>query len=173
MPVCVVVWRYVRRRGSATAQRRWAHSVPYSGGADCCAPEPPERPAQRSARLWPTSLIGGRKWPGVSTPSTNARSGARSSGRQAASACKHKPPRCAARPVTNEHIRTLNMPVLLHMWEGRAQSRGRCGRGWQGWTHSHCGCATRRTQPVHMCQGNFGLREGMARASPASGAWQG
>jgi hypothetical protein len=126
--------------------------------AACAASQYNTQCAQRSARRRPTSVIG----------------------------MQPRPPRCAARPVTNEHIRTHNMPSLvahvggagpvprqMHMWEGRAQSRGRCGRGWQGWTHSHCGCATRRTQPVRMCQGNFGLREGMARASPASSAWQG
>ncbi len=54
MRACVLVWRCTRGVGSSTAPRRWARSVPHSGGARvrhssavCGAPELLERPAQQ------------------------------------------------------------------------------------------------------------------------------
>ena len=115
--VAVVVWRCMRGLGSSTAQCGWAHSVPYSCGArvrhSSAVVGAPERPAQQANTI------------------RNARNGARGAGRQASSACNqdHRGVRQGQSQTNTFELTTCQ--VLLHMWEGRAQSRGRCtcGRG--------------------------------------------
>jgi hypothetical protein len=193
MRACVVVWRCTRGVGSSTAPRRWACSVPHSGGARvrrssavCGAPELPERPAQQDddthcARgtagkphrrtevsrceyseypcahgAGQASLIGGRKFPGVSTPSTHVRSTPTvRNARRPTSIIGVQPRRlrCAA---TARHKRAHSHTKAasarwVQMWAGWAQSRRRCGSGeaqsrrrcGSGEAQSRCRCGRR------------------------------
>jgi hypothetical protein len=102
-----------RGLGSATAQRRWAHAVPHSGGACvrhsaavCGAPELPERPAQHTdnrhcARRRQTSIIG----------------------------MQPQRPRCAVRQVNKRTHCNSRHASTLPMLQGWDQSRCRCGSG--------------------------------------------
>jgi hypothetical protein len=75
----VVVWRGMRGLGLATARRRWAHSVPHSGGA---------RARHSSA------VVGAPERPAQHTDNTHC---ARPQGRHASSACNHDDRRCVRR----------------------------------------------------------------------------
>jgi hypothetical protein len=62
-------------------------------------------------------------------------------------------------------------PVPAQMWQGRAQSRCRCGRGW---AQSRCGCGRREPSPGARClQQVVCCLLSLVRRALSAAAWQG